>query len=217
MNLKEVSSLRMIVYAWRNLEDNHSYIKGQGNQIIREGVKINSRIQVNGRGNKILFEKGSLLKNSRIRVCGNNNSIIIHHKAYISGVELWIEDSNCLIEIGECTFIGENSHLACTEDNSKLIVGADCMISANVQIRTGDSHSILDNNGKRINSAMSVNVGNHVWIGDGARVLKGVTLEGDDIVSTGAIVTKSFGKNMLLGGIPAKVLKENVTWDKERI
>ncbi len=71
--------------------------------------------------------------------------------------------------------------------------------------------------GNRINHAQSVIIGDHCWIGEGAKVMKGVTLEGDDVVSTGAIVTRSFGKNVLLGGIPAKILKDNVSWDKERL
>ena len=128
-----------------------------------------------------------------------------------------MEDNHCIISIGERTFVGKDSHLACTEDGSKLLIGSDCMISSHVQIRTGDSHSILDSNGDRINPASSVSIGNHVWLGEGCKVLKGVSLDGDDIVSTGAIVTKSFGRNLLIGGIPAKILKENVIWDKERV
>ena len=85
-----------------------------------------------------------------------------------------------------------------------------------VQIRTGDSHSIFDENCIRINSAESVTIGDHCWIGQGSKVLKGVTLNNDVVVSTGAIVTKSFGSNTLIGGVPAKMLKEKIKWDKER-
>ena len=113
--------------------------------------------------------------------------------------------------------MGHHSHFACTENGSKLIVGDDGMLSSNVQIRTGDSHSFVDLEGRRINHAKSAVIGNNCWICKDAKVLKGVHLEGDVIVSTEAIVTKSFGINILLGGTPAKVLKENVSWDKERV
>lgn len=217
MNLREIDYLRKLVYVWRGFEEKRSYTKGKGNIFQLGGAKIKTRIQVNGMNNQIKVEQGCLLKNTLIKIEGNNNKLIIHGGAYISGAELWIEDNNCVIEIGERTFVGHHSHLACTEDGSKLVVGSDGLISSYVQLRTGDSHSILDLEGNRINPADSISIGDHVWIGEGVKVLKGVTLEGDDVVSTGAIVTKSFGKNVLLGGIPAKVLKENVSWDSKRL
>lgn len=155
--------------------------------------------------------------NSLIRVQGDNNRVIIHENAYLSGAELWIEDNDCTIEIGARTFIGHHSHLACTENRNTLTVGPDCMISSYVQIRTGDSHSVLNADGERINRARSVGIGNHCWIGEGVRILKGVSLANDTIVATGSIITKSFDANVLLGGVPAKVLKANVTWDKDRL
>ena len=91
------------------------------------------------------------------------------------------------------------------------------MLSSYVQIRTGDSHSILDMEGSRINLAASVEIGDHCWLGEACKVMKGVTLGRDSVVSTGAIVTKSFGSNVLVGGMPAKVLKTNINWDEKRI
>ena len=129
--------------------------------------------------------------------------------------DIVIEDNKCVLTIGRNTFIGP-SHLAVTEDGSQLTIGEECMISSNVQVRTGDSHAIFDASGRRINHAASVHIGNMVWLGEGCKVLKGVTLKNNTIVSTGAIVTKSFEGNVLIGGIPATVLKENVSWSHSR-
>ena len=213
MNPRDITIIRKIVYLWRNYKQKCSYNKGTNNKIINEGVvRVSSRIQINGEGNKIVLGKGSVLLNSLIKIQGNDNEIILNSNSYIQGAEIWIQDNKCVISIGDNSFIGRHTHLACTEDGSKLIVGNDCMISSNVQVRTGDSHHIFDMDDNRINQAQSVFIGDHCWLGEGSKVLKGVVLEGDDIVSTGAIVTKSFGKNMLLGGVPAKVLKEEVNW-----
>lgn len=218
MSLRDITIIRKAVYVWRNWRNKHSYTSGKNNSIVNHGgVKVGSRIQITGNGNKLIMEKGSMLLNSLVKISGNNNEVVLKANSYVSGAELWVEDNRCLLSIGERTFVGHHSHLACTEDGSRLIVGGDGMISSYVQIRTGDSHSIVDMDGNRINPAQSVMIGNHCWIGEGAKVMKGVTLEGDDVISTGAIVTKSFGKNLLLGGIPARIIKENVKWDKERL
>lgn len=218
MSLRDITIIRKVVYIWRNWRNKHSYTSGKNNKIINQGgVKVGSRIQIAGNGNKLIMEKGSMLLNSLVKISGNKNEVVLKANSYVSGAELWVENNGCLIEIGGGTFVGHHSHLACTEDGSKLIVGDDGMISSYVQIRTGDSHSVVDMVGNRINPAQSVVIGNHCWIGEGAKVMKGVTLESDDVVSTGAIVTKSFGKNVLLGGVPAKVIKDNISWDKERI
>jgi acetyltransferase-like isoleucine patch superfamily enzyme len=218
MNPKEIGWIRRMVYIWRNIRDKHSYNKGHNNKIIkRKGQIVGSRIQIVGDGNKVLLENRAMLLNSLIRITGNDNVVLLKANSFVSGAELWVENDRCELSIGERTFVGHHSHLACTEDGTLLSVGNDCMISSYVQVRTGDSHSIIDMEGNRINHALSVLIGDHCWIGEGSKVLKGVALEGDDIVSTGAIVTKSFGKNLLIGGVPAKVLKDNVNWKSDRI
>lgn len=216
MNLKNSNLVRKAVYLWRNWRKKHSYMAGRGNRIVNNGVRVGSRIQIDGDGNKIILEKGCMLLNTLIKIEGNNNTVILKARSYVSGAELWVEDNKCTLSVGERTFVGHHTHLACTEDESQLIVGDDCMLSSYVQVRTGDSHAILDLDENRINPAQSVFIGNHCWLGEGSKVLKGVTLKGDNIVSTGAIVTSSFERNLLLGGIPAKVLKEKVTWNKNR-
>jgi acetyltransferase-like isoleucine patch superfamily enzyme len=108
---------------------------------------------------------------------------------------------------------GRNNHI---KNRGYIFIGKDCMISSNVHIRTGDSHSILDENGNRINYAKSVNISNHCWVGEGAKILKGVTLDENSVVATGSIVTKSFNSNSLIGGAPAKEIKQNISWNIKR-
>lgn len=217
MELKKNKIIRRLYYSYQNWLNGRSYNHGSNNRIFNDGYRINSKVHFQGRDNQIVINQWGGVKNSLLHISGNNNKIIIGEGALVSGAELWIEDNDCVIEIGARTFVGHHSHLACTENGSQLIIGDDCMLSSYVQVRTGDSHSILDMDGNRINQAQSVHIGNHCWIGEGAKVLKEVTLNSDVVVSTGAIVTKSFDRNVLLGGIPAKIIKENITWDSKRL
>ena len=218
MKLRNIRILRVLYYYYRTFESHHCYNHGHGNIVVnRGGVKVRNRIQFNGDNNKIFIEEGAVLKGTTIRITGSNCIVQFKKHSYVSEAEIFIEDLNCRVVVGEETFIGRHTHIACTEDNSSLIIGNKCMISASCQIRTGDSHSIIDLDGHRLNPAASVSIGNHCWMGEGSKVLKGVELGADCIVSTGAIVTKSFEPNCLLGGIPAKVLKKDISWDEKRL
>lgn len=215
--IKKNSYVRTLAFRYRNWRENRSFTVGSGNKIEKKGVYVNSIIQIKGDNNSVLLDNESVLYRSKIKINGQNNRVILHTGAYLSGLELYIEGSNCTIEIGSNTFIGHHSHLACTEDGSTLKIGSLCMLSSYVQVRTGDSHSILDMEGHRINPAASVKIDDHCWLCEGCRVLKGVSLGCDSVVSTGAVVTKSFGRNVLVGGVPAKILKEDIDWCEKRL
>lgn len=214
--LKEINLLRTIALWLRYKREKGSFFRGSNNTIKNKGCKVATRIQIQGFYNNLIIENNTVVYDSLIRINGKNNKVILHSKAYLRGAELYIEGDNCIIEIGSNTYIGHHSHLACTE-GCKLKIDSDCMLSSYVQIRTGDSHSIINMEGDRINPAANINIGKHCWIGEGVKLLKGVNLSHNTVVSTGAIVTKSFEQNVLIGGIPAKIIKENINWDEKRL
>ena len=55
--------------------------------------------------------------------------------------------------------------------------------------------------------AKPVRIGNDVWIGDNVTTLPGVTI-GNNVVVAGAVVTKDIADNTLVGGVPAKRIKD---------
>src|SRR5450759_1692287 len=93
------------------------------------------------------------------------------------------------------------------------------MFAYDIDLRTGDSHSILDSTTmKRTNYARNVEIADHVWVASHVSILKGVKLLKNTVVATRSVVTKSFEKEgILIGGTPVKVLKEGITWDRKRI
>jgi acetyltransferase-like isoleucine patch superfamily enzyme len=188
----------------------------KSNRISNAGISIGTKYRLIGRNNSIIIKKNTVLKGCFFNIYGNNSTIVIEENSFMEGVTFHIEDNCGKIVIGSNTFIGA-SQLAVTENFSVIKVGNDCMISSNVIIRTGDSHSILDENHTRINKAESVTIGNHCWLSEGVRIMKGVILSSDVIVGTNSIVTKSFPSNVLVAGNPGKVIKNDVNWSKERV
>ena len=103
-------------------------------------------------------------------------------------------------------------------EKTKIIVGESCMFSTNVYFTTSDRHSILNKQGKRINKPADIVIGKHVWLGYGVTILKGVEVGENCIVGAKSVLTAKHTKpNCIVAGNPAKVIKENIGWDKTRL
>ena len=87
-------------------------------------------------------------------------------------------------------------------------IGNNVMIGTNVEMIDNDGHN-LDPAKRRtsIVNSMDILIGDNVWIGSNVKILKGVKIGQNSVVSNGAVVTKSFAKDVVIGGIPAKVIK----------
>lgn len=177
----------------------------------------NCKFISNGKNNHISFRKGGFFNNCSFLLYGNDNNIVIGKNCRSESTEFYIEDDKGIIEVGNNTSFCGKAHLAVIE-GTKIKIGDDCLFSSNIVLRTGDSHSILDLSGKRINPSKNIIIKNHVWIGYNVSINKNVTIEENTIIGTGAIVTKSIMKsNVIVAGVPAKIIKENINWDSKRI
>ena len=103
-------------------------------------------------------------------------------------------------------YLNADDQIICEE---KITIGKDVAIAREVIIRDTDSHDILDGHHTK---TKPVTIGNHVWIGTRAIIMKGVTIGDGAIIAAGAIVTKDVPANCIAAGIPAKVIRENVKW-----
>jgi acetyltransferase-like isoleucine patch superfamily enzyme len=191
---------------------------GYANQIIYKEKPFvrNASIDITGNKNLINVQSDCLFTNLKIIIRGDNNRIIFGEGVRFNrSGEIWIVGNNCVLELHASTGI-ESAHFAVTEDYSKLIVNKNCMISTEVEIRTGDSHKILDITTKeRINHARDVIIGERVWIGSGVTILKGVHIADGVILGARSLITKSvYEQNCIVAGIPAKVIRSQVTWEK---
>lgn len=127
-----------------------------------------------------------------------------------------MEDDRSSIMIGE-DFTMESGHIASTEGEN-IFIGDDCMFSNDVEIRNGDSHPILDKEtGKRTNNAASVTIGNHVWITAHVRILKGAVIPDGSIIGNSSVLSGKFkDNNSIYAGMPAKQVKTNIMWERDR-
>lgn len=113
--------------------------------------------------------------------------------------------SNVRIVIAEC-------HVA----YSALNIGDDCLFGKYVVIRTHDSHHIFDKDtGKRINQAKDVNVSNQVWLCAQCKLLPGADIGVGSVVAANAVTSSKFPNNVIVAGVPARVIRENIVWSRD--
>lgn len=122
------------------------------------------------------------------------------HNVYFKYDGVW--NANSCIQIGNNVFIGTGCEF---NINTGITIGNDALIASG-------SRFIDHNHGTELSSLMrtqpstdaAITIGNNVWIGVNAVVLKGVTIGDGAIVAAGAVVTKSIAPNEIWAGVPAK-------------
>ncbi|MFH1908495.1 MAG: acyltransferase [Chloroflexota bacterium] len=194
-------------------------IRGKGNLFQADGASFsNLELDIAGDDNHILIGPGSHFNNVHFRVRGSGHRIEFDPNCRVSrGGIFWFEDESCMLQVGKNTSMVE-VHIAVTEPGSKVIIGEDCMFANDIDIRTGDTHSVIDvRTGERLNKAGDVIIGRHVWIAPHVVVLKGVHIGEDSVVATGSVVTKSCGSGVIIGGNPASELKSGISWKRVRL
>ena len=94
-------------------------------------------------------------------------------------------------------------------DDGLITIGDNVMIGPNVTIAT-PLHPL---NAKKRNSEnnqknLPVKIGNNVWIASNAVILPGVTIGDNSVIAAGAVVTKDVPENVLVAGVPARIMKK---------
>lgn len=120
-------------------------------------------------------------------------------------------EPNIRFDYGYNTHVGENffANFDCTIlDVCEVRFGDNCMLGPGVQIYTATHplHPNERNSGKEY--AKPITFGNNVWIGGGAIVNPGVRVGNNVVIASGAVVTKDVPDNVVVGGNPAKVIKQ---------
>ncbi|MFC4730987.1 acyltransferase [Salipiger abyssi] len=117
------------------------------------------------------------------------------------------------ITLGANSFFGERCVIGC---NERIDIGRDVLVAQHVTIRDTD-HSFertdIPINKQGISTAAVV-IGDDVWLGHGAVILKGVTIGKGAIVAAGAVVNRDVGDYDIVGGVPARRIGSRLSQDE---
>jgi acetyltransferase-like isoleucine patch superfamily enzyme len=108
------------------------------------------------------------------------------------------------IQIGDCVLMSPGSRISASDE---VVIGDGVMLANGVYITDSDWHTIYDRT-VRDERVTPVHIGDNVWLGDHATVLKGVTIGENSVVAARAVVTRDVPANVVVAGNPAKVVKE---------
>lgn len=114
-------------------------------------------------------------------------------------------DYGCNIHVGNNFFTNYNCVIL---DCAQVSFGDDCMLGPQVGIYTATHPLDPVERASGLEFAKAIRIGNNCWIGGHATINPGVVLGNNVVVASGSVVTKSFHDNVVIGGNPAKVLRD---------
>lgn len=155
-------------------------------------------------------------------ITGKKSKLEIGNKGLFHSGSIDLEEE-ALIVIGK-EFTIRNNFRIHGYNNTRIIIGDDCMFSYDVIMRSNDGHSIFDiETGKRINSAYDIEndrniiIGNHVWVGERAYVLYGARIGDGSMIGAMSFVKSKIPNNCIAAGIPIRVIRKNIAWSRRDI
>jgi maltose O-acetyltransferase len=159
---------------------------------IGRGVEFNVPVRGGGRGTIRLGERCKF-------------GYPLAHRLGTGQIMLQARTVDAVIALGCDNYINNNSVLCAMES---IRIGSKCMIGDLVAIYDCDFHEI--NPAGRFHGmgvARPVIIGNNVWIGSRAMILKGVTIGDNSVIGAMSLVTKEIPANCIAAGVPAKVIR----------
>jgi acetyltransferase-like isoleucine patch superfamily enzyme len=152
----------------------------------------------------------TIMKPWYVHISGNNISIgrcftAIGEPGQRVEVGVWgREDGEGRVNIGDCVLMSPGSRISASDE---ITLGNGVMMANGAYITDSDWHTIYDRT-VRDERSTPVIIGDNVWLGDHATVLKGVTIGANSVVAARAVVTRDVPANVVVAGNPAKVVKE---------
>lgn len=166
-----------------------------------------------GNNNCIYIKGGHVPSNWKVIFKGCNNALYIDENNLFDGKVEFVLGNEARISIGANSRFGNVTFISSFTD---IEVGNDCLFSSGIVCRTIDGHHIFDlNSHKRINIPKKIIVSNHVWVGQEVMLLGGASIGDGSVIGARTITSSRFPKNVIIAGVPGKIIKENIIWNRD--
>jgi len=203
-------------------------IKGNNNKVVfvKNSREIKNffmpkglNINIKGNNNNVILELPIKFADTKFSLSGDNNTLSIKKTDKIlNDVAIFLSEFSELY-IDENASIGQGNFYLVANGNyknsHKVVIGKNFRAGKDTIIRTSDGHSIIDpETNMAVNEPQDVIIGDNVWLMSRCMVAKGAKIPNNTGVAAYSFVNKKFDEeNILLAGIPAKIIKHNFKWD----
>ncbi len=185
-----------------------------GNQILGTFPEmIDSKIIFKGKNNILYCEPGVTLTESRLVYLADNSVIYLGTNRFVCKLDVAV-GNDIVFHFGKDNYTNSAMNVYLSEQRH-CFIGDLCLFAPGVVIRNADPHLIYDCDTKmRINPTKSIYIGDCVWVGQDAMLLKGTQIDSGSIVGARSVVTGSkIGHNTVWAGSPAKQVKKGIFWN----
>ena len=169
-------------------------------------------VKITGRDNKVRIGRPAQPGSGQFFV-ENGARLSIGEGCSLGGLCVYALARGASIEIGaKSSFVGV-IHVTAHEPAS-VWIGEGCLFADETSVMASDVHRILDSRtSKRLNPPADVRIGNRVWVSGGVSVLRGAVVGDDSVIGRASIVTGRFRSNVVIAGVPARVIRKNIRWE----
>lgn len=171
------------------------------------GKSKKGKITINGNKARLhlgtAFERGKY-NSTGLKIDEGGELIVNGIFSFHTGCEINIADG-ARLEVGS-GYAANDVDISCF---NHIRIGQYVAISKGVAISDSNDHTIK---GMEDSSSKPVIIGEHVGIGMRAMILTGVNIGDGAIIAAGALVIKDVPAKCFVGGVPAKIIKEDVEW-----
>lgn len=117
---------------------------------------------------------------------------------------------NAVLSFGKNFVNSAGMTIICTDSIS---FGDDVLVSWETLIMDSDWHSMRDTQtGEILQWQEPISIGDNVWICCRSTILKGSNVANGSVIAAGAVISGKYDtENVILGGVPAKIIKHNMT------
>lgn len=215
----EFSTYRAAMRSLRGMRETSARAFYTGLRHRRRGIWIGSRTVLEGADRIIVGEGGALrIGLGSFGLSSERDTCVVRVRpgaqlrcdgivSLQRGVRVVVDRGR--LTIGHGTNVnGLGTKIVCAQE---VTLGQHCTLSWDVQVLDTDFHARTVDGVQRSATA-PVRIGDHVWIGTRAVVLKGVTIGDGAIVAAGAVVTSDVPPGAVVGGVPARVIGSADSW-----